>query len=334
MAFIRDYAAEAGDPFRFRIPKGIKRWVKRAVTVPKPIRQQAAKVTWKGVGRTLRAAAPYAAAFVPGVGPWAAGFAAFSAARSGSSTSQAGPSEPVYQDRPAYGGLPPEPTYYPTSIPMAGVEVTAARRPPREYVDEPPDEDDYGEEDDMEDYDEEDYEVGDPDELMEEFARGYGLDVGDPGRRRPRRRRSQLAGAGAPPSAKAAAKRKTAAKARARAAGAAARRGGKRKSTGPAKASGPKIDFGRLAEAAASGIPLAGGVISELMAQKREGKAGGAFGAGSRRRAMNPTNVRALRRSLRRVEGFKKLVKRVERQFPAMRTARPRFCPPGRKGKR
>lgn len=40
---------------------------------------------------------------------------------------------------------------------------------------------------------------------------------------------------------------------------------------------------------------------------------------GGHRKTMNPANVRALRRSLRRVEGFEKLVKRIEKAFPRMR---------------
>jgi len=40
------------------------------------------------------------------------------------------------------------------------------------------------------------------------------------------------------------------------------------------------------------------------------------------RRAVNPANVKALRRSVRRVESFQHLVKTVERAFPPLRHAR------------
>jgi len=46
------------------------------------------------------------------------------------------------------------------------------------------------------------------------------------------------------------------------------------------------------------------------------GKASGG-GGGGKRRSINPTNVKALRRSLRRFEGFGNLVKRVNKMLPA-----------------
>lgn len=46
---------------------------------------------------------------------------------------------------------------------------------------------------------------------------------------------------------------------------------------------------------------------------------GGAFRMGGKRRTMNPANVKALRRGIRRVEGFQTLVKRVHKMFPALR---------------
>lgn len=55
-------------------------------------------------------------------------------------------------------------------------------------------------------------------------------------------------------------------------------------------------------------LPLAAGVGSSVLATRL---AGGGFVVQRRRRRMNVTNVRALRRSLRRVEGFEKVCKRV-----------------------
>lgn len=50
---------------------------------------------------------------------------------------------------------------------------------------------------------------------------------------------------------------------------------------------------------------------------------------------MNPANVKALRRSLRRVEGFEKLVKRIEKQYPRLKRAVGHApAPAARKGRR
>lgn len=63
--------------------------------------------------------------------------------------------------------------------------------------------------------------------------------------------------------------------------------------------------------------PAMAGVISGSGSTARS-----ALFGGGRRRGMNPANVKALRRSMRRVEGFQKLVKRVEKAFPKMRAHR------------
>lgn len=48
------------------------------------------------------------------------------------------------------------------------------------------------------------------------------------------------------------------------------------------------------------------------------------FGGRKKHRSMNPTNVRALRRSLRRIDSFRKLVKRVDCLDPPRRATRRR----------
>jgi hypothetical protein len=122
--------------------------------------------------------------------------------------------------------------------------------------------------------------------------RMYGmLPSGDPGRLAPRRKT-----AAAGPKHKAARKRIVRGKR--------AARGG--------------LDFGALGRAAIGSVPVVGGVASELAGQLMGGKGGKTAkgeGGGKRRRA-NPANVHALRRSLRRVEGFGHLVARVNRMLP------------------
>lgn len=55
-------------------------------------------------------------------------------------------------------------------------------------------------------------------------------------------------------------------------------------------------------------VPAAAGVAGSVLAARI---GGGGFVVQRRRRRMNVTNVKALRRSLRRVEGFEKVCKRV-----------------------
>lgn len=75
---------------------------------------------------------------------------------------------------------------------------------------------------------------------------------------------------------------------------------------GPADPTASDEDFLRQMEAALSG-------------KKPRGAAASGFRLGGKRRTMNPANVRALRRSIRRVEGFQTLVKRMHKAFPALR---------------
>lgn len=156
--------------------------------------------------------------------------------------------------------------------------------------------------------------VGDPGDDEDDYDF-----IGDPGRKAKRRK---MAGAGT--KAKAAKKRKG------------------RRQKGKRRPSGTPIDFGKLAEAAIGSIPVAGGIAQELISQVRGGGAAGEAAAAEllpqlgampgkrgrglrmpgmfgKRRGMNPANVKALRRGLRRVEGFEKLVKRVQKAYPRLR---------------
>ena len=138
------------------------------------------------------------------------------------------------------------------------------------------------------------------------FMRLYGMQ-GDPGPRPAPRRKSAAAG----PRAKAARKRVVR--------GQRAARGGQGAPKGPGKkkAGGFKLPGGFLPHGKTSGqifdaasrlIGGAGGFEKALAGKMgKEGK---------QRRTKNPANVRALRRSLSRVEAFGKLVKRVNRMLP------------------
>lgn len=68
MAFIREYAEASGDPFRFRLPKKLR----RAFTPPRFVRKFQPGRAAAGLARI---AAPLAAAALPGVGGLAAGIA-------------------------------------------------------------------------------------------------------------------------------------------------------------------------------------------------------------------------------------------------------------------
>lgn len=141
------------------------------------------------------------------------------------------------------------------------------------------------------------------DETMLGFARSYGLDVGDPGAPKPAKKRKS---AGAGPKAKA--KKK------------ADKRAEKRPPAEPPPGGlFPKVELppgvGEALEELARNMNIPPAALGLRKGKKPPRVFGGA------RRTMNPANVRALRRSIRRVEGFQKLVKRVEKQFPPMRRA-------------
>lgn len=143
------------------------------------------------------------------------------------------------------------------------------------------------------------------------FARSYGYDFGgDPGRGKTTKRKAASAG----PKVKAAAK---ADKRAAKASGAAPKAHG-------SSARGPKESglahaakgVGSVVLGGLKDVPFLGGAIGGAQGFNWK-QAGGGGG----RRSMNPANVHALRRSLRRVEGFEKLVKRIEKQYPRLKRA-------------
>lgn len=153
-----------------------------------------------------------------------------------------------------------------------------------------------------------------------EFARAFGLDQGDPGppapgspfHRAPSRRK--LAGQG--PIAKAHGK----AVARSRSGKFVSTKKGTSSAHGGGSFASQHPGLTGLATAGVSGIPFVGNLASAGLGQLLGGAGGGASDdlglggmrlPGAHRRRINPTNVKALRRSIRRLEGFEHLVKRV-----------------------
>lgn len=170
------------------------------------------------------------------------------------------------------------------------------------------------------------------------FARSYGLVAGDPS---PRRK-----GAAAGPKHKA--KQKAQHRAAKQQHHAQAQHHGKGKGKGKKKGAGPQIDWNALGEAAAGAVPVVGGLAQEIYRQTAQNMnpeaeptgatpiaahpdfgtfgggghaARGAHGGGHRRH-LNPANVHALRRSIRRMESFEKLVRKVTPHLAALHPSR------------
>lgn len=284
MAFTRAYARQdEGDPFRFRIPKVIR------------------KLTLKKVAKGIGSAVKFAAPFVPGVG---------------GAIAQMLP-EPA---RPAM----PEPAPMPAPMPMQAYEPEPEYyEPPRRYKRaryyEPPDE--YDEDEGMQ-YDQEDQPMS--------FARMYGYDdwSGDP---KPVPKRKQAASG---PKAKAKRKanvrqNRAAKKGGARGPdwqkiGAQAKRFGKGALDVGGKVLPYALELVPGSGIARAGIRAAGSMMQRPGAEDFALPAGGFAmprgkrvpGFGGKRHTMNPTNVKALKRSIRRLEGFQKVVKRVAKMLP------------------
>jgi len=159
-------------------------------------------------------------------------------------------------------------------------------------------------------------ESGDP--WMNGFARAYGWNMGDPSDK------GQLANSGTSPRAKAAKKAQVrSTKVAAHAAGTT--------TVKPAGKAAPVVVGPNIAGAIGGFLQGQGGTaaaIANWMATHGAAAAAGAAGAGGSiahrhvdswpvkpRRGMNPLNVRALRRSLRRVEGFQRVEKRVHKML-------------------
>lgn len=287
MGFIRQYADMSGDPFRFRLP--------RIIRPPKKLKAVIQKVA-KTVGRAV----PLAASFVPGVGGLAAGLLA-------------GRGKSIQQDMAPVDTMPePTPVFSPPS---------PIRRPlqqPLEYFEpEPEPEDEEEEVEPMSEYDQ-----------LLAFARAYGW-AGDPA---PKAKPGKLAKAGSPPSVHAAAKKTNRKK---KVTGTADPRGGADKRRGAKK---PAFNLGASAGAglAAVGRGLKAGGPAALQALQHADLMGlfGATQAGNRaadvrglkgfqmgghHKRINPANVKALRRGIRRLEGFEKLVKSVRKAAGGLR---------------
>jgi hypothetical protein len=164
------------------------------------------------------------------------------------------------------------------------------------------------------------------------FIRMYGMQ-GDPGPRPAPKRKSAASG----PRQKAARKRVVRS------------RRAQRPMQGAPKGPGRKKGFGQqAAEAFGAGWQRvrkgAPDMFSKLAHGDVLGMGAAALGAGGMprgmggggRRSINPTNVKALRRSLRRVEGFERLVKRVDKMLGPVARRHHKRCAPaaGHRGKK
>jgi hypothetical protein len=145
-----------------------------------------------------------------------------------------------------------------------------------------------------------------------EYGRAYGWDMGDS---RPGGKGSKRKGAASGPKAKAAGKKaQRARKAQATIAQAPRGKAGGRKGGKGAAALGALRGATKLAAQFMPSKEVDFGAFQGFARQVGGGSRGG-------RRSINPSNVKALRRGLRRVEAFEKLVKRVEKQYPRLKRA-------------
>lgn len=242
------------------------------------------------LGKVLKAAQPFAS-FIPGVG-------------SVLSMIPTGGGAPAASMLPEYAAAQaaPEPTYAP---------------PPPVYYAPPPAQQEY--------YPQQEAPVMIPPELMA-YARSFGIELGDPGPRPVKAHAAAKAGVQSARTMRKVKPRRGAPSAvhpaESAAHGSSAR--GKvpaRQGQNPLAGLGAigaglqqriagaltQLRSGNLPAAAAQAVLGTGGPVSGLQPWQHK------------RRSMNPTNVRALRRSIRRVEGFQNVVKRVYKMFPAMK---------------
>lgn len=161
---------------------------------------------------------------------------------------------------------------------------------------------------------------GGPERVMQ-FARNYGMDysemeaAGDPGAPRPSKKRKT---AGAGPRVKA--KQKADKRAERAARPASPKKRGKAK---PSAGGGGGDLFNQILGAAGA---AGGAILRDIKPDTPLGAIAGAYGGrmprgmgGGGHRRINPVNVKALRRSIRRLEGFEKIVKKVQKAYPRMR---------------
>jgi len=169
------------------------------------------------------------------------------------------------------------------------------------------------------------------------FARDYGIDIGDPGTPVSKRKKAATG---------------TKAKAAVKADNRTAKQTGKKQ---PGRGKGPvarkgnasKPSLGGAAAALGTGLShleafgVTGDDIASILGGGKSflhGKGGGgaAGGFGGHHRRQNPANVKALNRSLRRVEGFEKLASRVfkHKLYRRVRGAHAHPCPPAHRGKK
>lgn len=157
------------------------------------------------------------------------------------------------------------------------------------------------------------------------YMRYYGMEAGDPKPRPVPKRKSAAAG----PRVKAQRKRVVRSKRAARG----SQGGGAGAVLG--KVAGSKAVQDRV-NAALSQLRsgnLTGAAASALLGSGKGG--GGGVGGGGKRRSINPANTKALRRALRRFDGFSNLVKRVNKFLPTgAKFTHHKPCAPSKRGKR
>lgn len=155
------------------------------------------------------------------------------------------------------------------------------------------------------------------------FMRYYGMEAGDPRPKPVPKRKS----AGAGPRVKAQRKRVVRSK---RAA----------KGTQGTKGGGALDQLGKLAKSRGADVlaqlrqgNFTGAGVQALLGAG--GSKGGGGGGGGKRRSINPANTKALRRALRRFDGFSNLVKRVNKFLPTgAKFTHHKPCAPSKRGKR
>jgi len=161
-----------------------------------------------------------------------------------------------------------------------------------------------------------------PQEIATSFARNYGLELGDPGKAAPhpaKKRKTAAAGPKAKAEKKRAVRRNRAVRGNS---------GAKPPVAGHGR--GGEIDWGGILGGAAAkaggatidmGKDLLHGDYGAVFGDLMGGKKGAALGAGGRHRRINPVNVKALKRGIRRIEGFEKIVKQVHKAYPRIARA-------------
>lgn len=302
MAFIRAYA-EAGDPFRFRLPKFIRKAA-------------------RAVGKVAKFATPVAA-FVPGLGipALAAGIAARAGKVGGLARAARKGAAFVRQVRTPDTAPGVDEEEAVTEVPDIQQQIQPYLPEPEPEILEPEPEPDQEEEEEPVDY-----------LAALRYARAYGFE-GDPG---PSRRKA--AGAGPKQKAKTKANARAAKATGMKRTGPEKRRPRQKPRQSLVFGANPKINLHNLLKKGASlaGREDVAGLLEQAHLKDFGGGGKAARIGGGHRRRINPTNIKALRHSASRLVQFEKTVHRVRKSLRGLGSAiAPQHrCPPGRKGRK